>query len=118
MFRREGEMWKRKKKPPKVLKDYYAILGVPHGASRKVIQQAFRKLAQEYHPDRSTSADAKERFQELVEAYQVLKAPDKRDQFDARIISEFCSSFVGSFTEEADEPKKKRKSEFHRILGK
>ncbi len=111
-------MWQRKKKNQKPLKDYYAILGVPQSASQKAIQQAFRKLAQDCHPDRSTSADAKERFQELVEAYQVLKAPGKRDQFDARIISEFCASFVGSFTEDMAEPKKKPKSEFHRILRK
>ncbi len=111
-------MWKRKKKYQKPLKDYYAILGVSHGASQKAIQQAFRKLAQASHPDRSTSSDAKERFQELVEAYSVLKAPEKRNQFDAQVISEFCSSFVGSFSEDTDKPKKKQKPEFYRILRK
>jgi DnaJ-class molecular chaperone len=111
-------MWKWKKKYHKPLKDYYAILGVPRGAPQKTIQQAFRKLAQACHPDRDTSADAKERFQELVEAYQVLKAPDKRDEFDARVIAEFCDSFIGSFSEDTGEKKKQPKPELYRILGK
>ncbi len=111
-------MWKRKKKHHTSLKDYYAILGVPSGAPQKTIQRAFRKLAQACHPDRDTSADAKDRFQELVEAYQVLKAPDKRDEFDARVIAEFCDSFVGSFSADTAETKKPPKPEFHRILKK
>jgi len=111
-------MWKRKKNYQNPLKDYYAILGVSQGASQKAIQHAFRKLAQTCHPDRSTSAVAKERFQELVEAYQVLKAPEKRNQFDARVMSQFCSSFIGSLSEDPDKPKKKPKPEFYRILGK
>ncbi len=111
-------MWKRKKKYHKPLKDYYAILGVPSGAPPRIIQQAFRKLAQACHPDRDTSADAKEKFQELVEAYQVLKAPEKRDEFDARVIAEFCDSFIGSFSADTADAKKPPKPEFHRMLGK
>jgi len=110
--------WKQKKKQKAPLKDYYLILGVPQGASQKAITMAFRRKAQACHPDRNNSAEAKEMFQELVEAYQVLKSSDKRDQFDARIISEFCDSFVISLDEEESKPKKKSKTEFHRILGK
>jgi len=111
-------MWKWKNRSHKPLKDYYAILGVPPEATQKTIQQAFRKLAQACHPDRDTSADAKERFQELVEAYQVLKAPDKRGEFDARVIAEFCDSFIGNFSEDTAKPKKPPKPEFYRLLKK
>ncbi len=111
-------MWKRKKKHQAPLKDYYAVLGVSHSASQTKIKQAFRSLAQECHPDRNASPEAKERFQELVEAYQVLKVADKRNLLDARIISEFCTSFIGSFEDPDDKVKKKPRSEFQRILRK
>ncbi len=101
------------------LKDYYAVLGVPKSASQKAIQQAFRQLAQKFHPDLNPDPEATEKFQELVEAYQALKVPEKRNQFDARIMSEFCKSYLSSFKKEDDpKPKKKRKPEFYRILRK
>ncbi len=111
-------MWKRPKHH-EPLKDYYAILGVSKGASQKAIQQAFRGLAQACHPDVNQSPDATNKFQELVEAYQALKAPEKRNQFDARIIGEFCKSYLGSFQqEEKEKPKEKPKPEFFRLLKK
>jgi curved DNA-binding protein CbpA len=76
------------------LKRYYAVLGVGHSASQKEIQQAFRKLARKFHPDVSSDPDAVEKFKELVEAYRTLKAPDSRDDYDAKIISQFCRSYL------------------------
>ncbi len=110
-------MWKMKKKYRDPLKDFYAILGVSQGASQKVIAQAFRKLALDCHPDRNDSPEAKAKFQELVGAYQVLKSPDKRNQFDARIISEFCTSFTGSFFSE-DKTKGTQRLELYRLMRK
>jgi molecular chaperone DnaJ len=65
-------------------KDYYVILEVPPTATTRGIQRAFRALAQRYHPDRvgpqGTSA-----FQDIVEAYQVLSDPARRDVYDRRL---------------------------------
>ena len=61
-------------------KDYYKILGVNKGASEEDIKKAFRKLAHEYHPDKSGGNEAK--FKEINEAYQVLSNPEKRVQYD------------------------------------
>lgn len=63
-------------------KDYYAILGVDEKADAKEIKSAYRKLARKYHPDVSKEADAGERFKELGEAYEVLKDPEKRAEYD------------------------------------
>ncbi len=63
-------------------KDYYAILGVPRGASHEEIQRAYKKLARKYHPDISKLPDADARFKELGEAYGVLKDEKKRALYD------------------------------------
>jgi curved DNA-binding protein CbpA len=64
--------------------DYYALLGLPPGASAAEIQQAFHRLAKQIHPDRNPerSAWATERFQALNEAYHVLGDPELRREYD------------------------------------
>ncbi len=63
-------------------KDYYAILGVQPGASSDEIKAAFRRLAQQYHPDVNKEPGAEEHFKEVNEAYAVLSDPEKRAAYD------------------------------------
>ena len=63
-------------------KDYYALLGVPPGATTAQIKSAYRKLAKQYHPDVNSSSDAAERFREITEAYDTLTDPDRRRRYD------------------------------------
>ena len=63
-------------------KDYYAIMGVEKSATPEDIKRAHRKLARKYHPDVSKEKDAEARFNELAEAYDVLKDPEKRAAYD------------------------------------
>lgn len=63
-------------------RDYYDVLGVARGASNQDIKKAFRRLAQQYHPDVSEAEDAEERFKEINDAYQVLNDADKRARYD------------------------------------
>src|SRR3954470_3993667 len=63
-------------------KDYYKTLGVARGASDDEIKKAYRKLARKYHPDVSKESNAKERFQEVSEAYETLKDKEKRAAYD------------------------------------
>jgi len=64
-------------------KDYYAILGVPPDADRKVIQQTFRQLARKYHPDVNPgNKEAEEKFKTINEAYEVLSDAEKRKKYD------------------------------------
>ena len=62
--------------------DYYETLGVPRDATKDQIKKAFRKLAQQHHPDVSKSDDAGIRFKEINEAYQVLADDEKRTVYD------------------------------------
>ena len=61
-------------------KDYYHILGVDRQASQDEIKKAFRKKAQEYHPDKQGGDETK--FKEANEAYNVLRDEKKRSQYD------------------------------------
>lgn len=59
--------------------DYYKILGISKNASPDEIKRAYRRLAQQYHPDKGGNP---ERFKEINEAYQVLSDPQKKAQYD------------------------------------
>src|SRR5687768_15161209 len=63
-------------------KDYYAALGVSRDASAADIKKAYRKLAQQHHPDVSKEAGAEGRFKDIAEAYATLKDPEKRAAYD------------------------------------
>ncbi len=63
-------------------KDYYKTIGVERDATEKDIKTAYRRLARKYHPDLNKDASAKEKFQALGEAYEVLKDPEKRKAYD------------------------------------
>ncbi|MBX3015022.1 MAG: J domain-containing protein [Caldilineaceae bacterium] len=64
-------------------KDYYQILGVARNADEKEIKRAFRKLAQQYHPDKNPGdAEAERKFKEVNEAHTVLSDPEKRSKYD------------------------------------
>ncbi len=63
--------------------DYYAILGVDSNASSKDIKQAYRKLAQKYHPDTNAGdATAEAKFKEVNEAYEVVGDAETRKEYD------------------------------------
>ena len=60
----------------------YDILGVSPDVSEQDLRAAFRKKAREYHPDVNHDPDATEKFQQINEAYDILKDPQKRQIYD------------------------------------
>ena len=69
------------------MKDYYQTLDVTKDASDEELKSAYRKLAQEWHPDKhldeDKKAEAEEKFKEIAEAYAVLSDEEKRANYDA-----------------------------------
>jgi molecular chaperone DnaJ len=63
-------------------RDLYDVLGVERGASDADIKRAFRKLAQQWHPDVNTDPRAQDQFKEINDAYQILSDPDRRARYD------------------------------------
>jgi molecular chaperone DnaJ len=63
-------------------RDLYDVLGVERSATDADIKRAFRKLAQQWHPDVNKEPDAHDRFKEINEAYQVLSDPQRRQAYD------------------------------------
>ena len=63
--------------------DYYKVLGVGKNATQEEIRKAYRKQAKRFHPDiNKDDPQAKERFQEINEANEVLGDPEKRKKYD------------------------------------
>jgi molecular chaperone DnaJ len=64
-------------------RDYYQVLGVPKNASASEIKKAYRKLAQQFHPDANPgNTDAEDRFKEISAAYDVLGDEERRVSYD------------------------------------
>ena len=64
-------------------KDYYEILGVEPSSGEAEIKSAYRRLARKFHPDVSKETGAEEKFKAVNEAYEALRDPQKRAQYDA-----------------------------------
>jgi len=60
--------------------DYYKTLGVNRTATQREIKKAWRKRAKELHPD--VNPDAEEEMKRVNLAYDVLKDPKTRQEYD------------------------------------
>lgn len=64
------------------MQDYYQILGISPRATQLEVKRSYRRLAVQFHPDKNHSKESEERFKEISLAYEVLKNPEKRAQYD------------------------------------
>src|SRR3954465_12091485 len=65
------------------MRDLYEVLGVEKNAGPADLKKAYRKLAQEFHPDKNPDDKvAEEKFKECANAYQILSDEDQRAAYD------------------------------------
>lgn len=58
--------------------NYFEVLGISEVADQAEVKRAYRKLAKEWHPDKSSSPRSAEVFILINEAYQFLLDDDRR----------------------------------------
>ena len=75
--------------------DPYKILQVDPEAEDEVIQAAYRRLAQKYHPDRATGIEAVERMVAINAAWELIGEPDRRRDFDLSVRHRQSAGAVG-----------------------
>ncbi|MFV2014333.1 MAG: DnaJ domain-containing protein, partial [Candidatus Heimdallarchaeota archaeon] len=63
-------------------KNYYATLKLTNQATNDEIKKAYRKLAHLHHPDKNLSDNAKQTFQEIQDAYQILTDTQQKQGYD------------------------------------
>jgi DnaJ-class molecular chaperone len=62
--------------------DHYTVLGVDSTASPEEITHAFHRLVRRYHPDARVDQGGVEDLSEVIAAYQVLRDPTRRADYD------------------------------------
>ena len=75
-------------------RNYYVVLGVPRSESDAGIRAAFRDLVKRHHPDR-VGTESSDRFREVVEAYEVLSDPERRQRYNHTLPAATRSAFTG-----------------------
>lgn len=69
------------------LTNYYQLLNIDPSADLDTIKKAFRIEIALYHPDNNKSEGTKARFELLVEGFEILSHPTKREAYDAMLRS-------------------------------
>jgi curved DNA-binding protein CbpA len=66
--------------------DYYELMKLESSATPSQIKQQYKKLMVQWHPDKNLDcSECTEMFQQVVEAYDVLGDPEKREAYDSSL---------------------------------
>lgn len=97
-----------------LLNNPYRVLGVPETASKRQIQQAYRKLALQRHPDKGGDIDA---FRQLQLAHEILSDVDERQQYDDLLAKQRREREVAEQVMKQEEQQQGRTGRRHHYVG-
>jgi len=67
--------------------NHYDTLNISKDSTQEQIKAAYYDLTKKYHPDRNTTQDAKTKFQDVSNAYEVLGNFHKRKLYDRDLMA-------------------------------
>jgi curved DNA-binding protein CbpA len=64
--------------------NYYKLLGIDPKANQQIVKQAYLAAIKAWHPDKNPdrNEEAEEKTKALNQAYQILKDPETRKNYD------------------------------------
>lgn len=84
--------------------NYYALLEISPNATLQQITDAYRRKSREVHPDLSSDERAKRKQQILNQAFEILKDPKRRAQYDEMLRARQARMQIGAATEPEPPP--------------
>lgn len=93
------------------MKDYYKILELEFGADILTVKKAYRRLALKYHPDKNKELNASQKFIELTEAYEVLREPVKKSEYDSLYQAHYGTNTQEQYSEKSNQQTYQRKQQ-------
>ncbi len=96
--------------------DYYQVLGLDTTASMADIKAAYRKLAFQYHPDRTReTGQGVDKMKAINEAYAVLSDAEKRRRYDA-MRTRFGAGAAGEFRKTHSQEDIFQQTDIHQVF--
>ncbi|XP_012530290.1 dnaJ homolog subfamily C member 30, mitochondrial [Monomorium pharaonis] len=68
------------------MKNHYDTLNITPHATQNEVKSAYYKLTLQFHPDKNKTEYAKQRFQDISDAYEVLSNHEQRRIYDRSIL--------------------------------
>jgi hypothetical protein len=87
---------------------FYDVLGLRPGSSAREIKAAYRRLARDVHPDAAATHSSAEDFIRVHAAYSTLSDPDKRADYDRRLLLSSAGAGRPSFDRSPSFPARRR----------
>lgn len=66
---------------------FYQVLEIPSDATLSEVKTAYRRLAKRWHPDQCTSSEARDIYQTIRDAYDVLSNHTKRHHYNVHGVN-------------------------------
>lgn len=85
------------------IKNYYTILNIDPDSDLNSIKKAFRTEIALYHPDNNKAPGARERFEDIVEAFNILSDEGKRKSYNDLLKPQEARNKPVVFVEEEQE---------------